>query len=31
MELIDGRTPDTTLLTNALPPERKRWWQRLVG
>ncbi len=29
-ELIDGQTLDTSLLAEALPSERKRWWQRLV-
>ncbi|AKS42618.1 tyrosine-protein phosphatase [Wenzhouxiangella marina] len=29
--LIAGRRPDTEALTDALPPPRKRWWQRLVG
>jgi len=29
--LINGETPDTQLLTEALPRQRKGWWRRLTG
>lgn len=29
--LVNGETPDTDLLANALPRQRKGWWRRLTG